>query len=76
MPRDEIQGRRKQAEERGEEFRGPTGEAMTEERRRDRESATGRAGGTGRFISPEEEEVPKKTPGTDRDKKELDEEES
>jgi hypothetical protein len=46
---------------------------MTEERRRDRESATGRAGGTGRFIAPEEEDVPKKTPGTDRDKKELDE---
>jgi hypothetical protein len=75
MARDEIRGRRKKAEERGEEFRGPTGVAMTEERRRDRESATGRAGGTGRFISPEEEEVPKKTPGTDRDKKQLGDEE-
>ncbi|HEY3202496.1 MAG TPA: hypothetical protein VGL03_02440 [Thermoanaerobaculia bacterium] len=70
MARDEIAGREKRS---GGKFRGPTGKTMTEERRRDRESATGRAGGTGRFIAPEEEDVPKKTPGTDRDKKELDE---
>jgi hypothetical protein len=46
---------------------------MTEERARDRESADGRAGGTGRFISPEEEDVPRKTPGTHTNKKQLDE---
>jgi hypothetical protein len=66
MARDEIAGRRK----RGAGDRPlPTGEEMTEERARDGESATGRAGGTGRFISPEEEDVPRKTPGTDQDKK-------
>lgn len=70
MPRDEIAARRK---------RGagnaplPTGEEMTEERARDRESADGRAGGTGRFISPEEEDVPRKTPGTHTNDKQLDE---
>ncbi len=72
MARDEIAGRRKRAEEEGQEFRGPTGETMTEERRRDGESADGRAGGTGRFVKPEEEEVPKKTAGTHMDKKDVD----
>jgi len=42
---------------------------MTEERRRDQEGSEGRAGGTGRFVTPEEEQVPRRTPGTDRDKK-------
>ena len=70
MSRDEIAARKKRS---GRTFRGPTGQGMTEERRRDRESAPGRAGGTGRIISPEEEDVPRKTPGTDQDKKELDE---
>ena len=70
MARDEIAGREKRSEG---DFRGPTGREMTEERRRDGESAPGRAGGTGDFISPEEEDVPRKTPGTDRDKKQLDE---
>ena len=70
MARDEIAGREKRGEG---EFHGPTGEDITEERVRDGESATGRAGGTGKFVSPEEEDVPRKTPGTDRDKKELDE---
>jgi hypothetical protein len=60
MARDEIEGRKKA----GDDFQGPTGEKMTEERVRDRESATGRAGGTGRIIQPEEEQVPRKTPGT------------
>jgi hypothetical protein len=69
MARDEIEGRRKSS---GGTFRGPTGKAATEERRRDRESQPGRAGGTGRIVSPEEEDVPRKTPGTDRDKKDLD----
>jgi hypothetical protein len=46
---------------------------MTEERIRDRESADGRAGGTGRIVSPEEEDVPRKTPGTHTNKKQLDE---
>jgi len=45
---------------------------VTEERRRERESADGRAGGTGRIVAPEEEGVPRKTPGTDRDKKGFD----
>lgn len=72
MARDEIKGRRERAEQEGEEFRGPTGEKMTEERRRDGESATGRAGGTGRFVAPEEEQSPRKTAGTDRDKKNQD----
>jgi hypothetical protein len=66
MARDEIAGHRKRGAGDGPL---PTGEEITEERRRDRESATGRAGGTGRFISPEEEDVPRKTPGTDQDKK-------
>ena len=70
MARDEIAGREKRSDG---EFRGPTGEEMTEERRRDRESATGRAGGTGEFVNPDDEDVPRKTPGTDRDKKQLDE---
>jgi hypothetical protein len=70
MARDEIAGRRKRGA--GDEPL-PTGEEMTEERARDRESATGRAGGTGRFISPEEEDVPRKTPGTGEAKKQLDE---
>lgn len=73
MARDEIEGRRKRAESEGEEFRGPTGESMTEERRRDGESADGRAGGTGQFVNPEEESVPKKTSGTHGGKKNLDE---
>ena len=64
MAQDEIEGRKKRGE-----FRGPTGEKRTEERRPDREGSEGRAGGTGRFVTPEEEQVPKKTPGTDRDKK-------
>jgi hypothetical protein len=67
MAKDEIAARRNKPGQKP--FRGPTGKAMTEERRRDHESADGRAGGTGRFISPEEEDVPRKTPGTDRDKK-------
>jgi len=46
---------------------------MTRERTRDRESAPGRAGGTGRIISPEEEETPRKSPGTSEDRKQLDE---
>jgi hypothetical protein len=66
MARDEIAGRRKRSKG---EFRGPTGKTMTEERVRDGESATGRAGGTGKFVGGEEEDVPRKTPGTDRDKK-------
>ena len=70
MARDEIAGREKRS---GGEFHGPTGEDITEERVRDGESATGRAGGTGEFVRPEEEDVPRKTPGTDRDKKNLDE---
>ena len=49
-----------------------TGEEMTRERARDGESATGRAGGTGRFISPEEEDVPRRSPGTSEDRKERD----
>jgi len=69
MARDEIAARRKMG---AGDKPLPTGEEMTEERIRDRESATGRAGGTGRFISPEEEDVPRKTPGTDQDKKQLD----
>jgi hypothetical protein len=64
MVRDEIEGRKKRGG-----FRGPTGEKMTEERRRDRESSEGRAGGTGRSVTPEAERVPRNTPGTDRDKK-------
>jgi hypothetical protein len=69
VARDEIEGRRKRGGEPGE----TTGEEMTRERARDRESAPGRAGGTGRVISPEEEEVPRKSPGTDGDRKQLDE---
>lgn len=69
MTRDEIEGRRKRGGDPGE----TTGEEMTRERARDGESKTGRAGGTGRVISPEEEEVPRKTPGTSGDKKQLDE---
>ena len=69
MARDEIEGRKKA----GDDFKGPTGKKMTEERVRDRESATGRAGGTGRIVQPEEEDVPRKTPGTHSDKKTLDE---
>ena len=53
MTRDENEGRRKRGGEPGE----TTGEEMTRERARDGESATGRAGGTGRFISPEEEDA-------------------
>jgi hypothetical protein len=68
MARDEIAGRRK----RGGDEPIPTGEDITEERRRDGESADGRAGGTGRIVAPEEEDVPRKTPGTDRDKKGFD----
>jgi hypothetical protein len=70
MARDEIAGRERRS---GGKFRGPTGREMTEERRRDRESAAGRAGGAGEFVRPEEEDVPKKTAGTDNDKKHLDE---
>jgi hypothetical protein len=66
MTRDENEGRRKRGGEPGE----TTGEEMTRERARDGESATGRAGGTGRFISPEEEDVPRKSPGTSEDRKE------
>lgn len=66
MARDEIAGREKRSQG---DFHGPTGEEMTKERVRDGESATGRAGGTGEFVSREEEDVPRKTPGTDRDKK-------
>ena len=69
MVRDEIEGRRRRGGEPGE----TTGEEMTRERARDGESKTGRAGGTGRVISPEEEDVPRKTPGTSGDKKQLDE---
>jgi hypothetical protein len=69
MARDEIEGRKKA----GDDFKGPTGEKMTEERVRDRESATGRAGGTGRIVRPEEEDEPKKTAGTHTGKKPLDE---
>ena len=69
MARDEIEGRRLRGGEPGE----TTGEEMTRERARDGESKTGRAGGTGRVISPEEEDVPRKTPGTSGDKKQLDE---
>ncbi len=68
MARDEIAGRKARAG--GKPL--PTGEDVTEERRRDRESADGRAGGTGRIVSPEEEDVPRKTPGTDRDRKGFD----
>ena len=71
MARDEIAGRRKRGAGGDEPL--PTGEEMTEERARDGESATGRAGGTGRFISPEEEDVPRKAPGTSQDRKQLDE---
>lgn len=56
MARDEIEGRRRR--------RGDPGEEMTRERARDGESKTDRAGGTGRLISPEEEDVPRKSPGT------------
>lgn len=69
MARDEIEGRRKRGGDPGE----TTGEEMTRERARDGESTTGRAGATGRFISPEEEEVPRKSPGTDFERKQLDE---
>jgi len=69
MARDEIAGRRKRGGEPGD----ATGEEMTRERTRDRESAPGRAGGTGRIISPEEEETPRKSPGTSEDRKQLDE---
>jgi len=68
MARDEIAGRRKRAGDKT----IPTGEDVTEERRRDGESADGRAGGTGRIVAPEEEDVPRKTPGTDRDEKGFD----
>ncbi len=67
MARDEIAGRKKQGD-----FDGPTGEEMTEERKRDRESADGRAGGTGKFVRPEEEDVPKKTAGTHSGKGDFD----
>jgi hypothetical protein len=60
MARDEIAGRLKRG---GANADIPTGEEMTEERVRDGESATGRAGGTGRTVRPEEEDVPRKTPG-------------
>lgn len=60
MARDEIAGRLKRG---GAEGDIPTGEDITEERVRDGESAPGRAGGTGRIVSPEEEDVPRKTPG-------------
>jgi hypothetical protein len=66
MARDEIAGRKARSGENA----LPTGEDVTEERRR--ESADGRAGGTGRVVSPEEEDVPRKTPGTDRDRKGFD----
>jgi hypothetical protein len=69
MARDEIAGRKKRGGDPGE----ATGEEMTRERARDGESADGRAGGTGRFISPEEEQVPRKSPGTSEDRKQLDE---
>jgi hypothetical protein len=68
MARDEIEGRRKRGGDPGE----TTGEEMTRERKRDGESKTGRAGGTGRVISPEEEDVPRKSPGTSEDRQ-LDE---
>jgi hypothetical protein len=48
-----------------------TDEEMTRKRERDGESATGRAGSTGRFVSPEEENVPRKSPGTSEDRKQL-----
>lgn len=60
MARDEIAGRLKRG---GAEGDIPTGEDITEEWVRDGESATGRAGGTGGIVSPEEETVPRKTPG-------------
>ena len=69
MARDEIAGRKKSRDP----FHGPTGRKMTEERARDGESATGRAGGTGRIVGRDEEDEPRKTPGTGGDKKELDE---
>ncbi|HEX9304908.1 MAG TPA: hypothetical protein VGA31_10710 [Thermoanaerobaculia bacterium] len=69
MARDEIEGRKK----RGGDPREATGEEMTRERMRDRESAPGRAGGTGRVISPDEEDVPRRSPGTSEDRKQLDE---
>ena len=69
MTRDEIEGRRRWGGEPGE----TTGEEMTRERAEDRESKDGRAGGTGRVISPEEEQVPRKSPGTSEDRKQLDE---
>jgi len=59
MARDEIEGRRRMGGDPGE----TTGEEMTRERARDGESKTGRAGGTGRVISPEEEDVPRKKSG-------------
>ena len=69
MARDEIAGRRK----RGAGSRPlPTGKDVTRERARDRESATGRAGGTGRFVAPKEKEVPRKSPGTARDRNHFD----
>jgi hypothetical protein len=68
MPRDEIEGRKK----RGGPFDGPTGETMTNERLRDRESADGRAGGTGERVPPAEERLPRKTPGTHMGKKKND----
>jgi hypothetical protein len=71
MARDEIAGRQKRGpREDGKPI--PTGEDVTEERRRDHESADGRAGGTGRIVARDEEDVPRRTPGTDGDKKGFD----
>jgi hypothetical protein len=69
MTRDEIAGRLKRG---GAKADIPTGEEMTEERVRDGESAPGRAGGTGRIVRPEEEDVPRKTPGTHTNEKQRD----
>jgi hypothetical protein len=69
MARDEVGGGRKKRDP----SHGATGGKMTRQRARDRESATGRAGGTGDFIEREDEDAPRKTPGTSGDKKQLDE---
>ena len=55
MARNEIEARRRL----GGEFHGPTGEETMNERRR-HESATGRAGGTGRFVAADAAPAPKK----------------
>lgn len=64
MARDEIEGRRRRWGDPGE----TTGEEMKRERARDV-----RPGATGRVISPEEEDVRRKTLGTSEDRRQLDE---